>query len=467
MTWNDHPSPDDFLGRDRLVGALHYTLCADPLATPMVASVYGGWGSGKTTVMRMLEKRLRDEPEVLTLWFDAWKYGRTEQTLWRALLLRLIEALKNSLPDLIEVKGSDREKANADLDKKFEEMRASLYRSQSFTEKGGFKVNWSAAVPFVVGEALDLIRAKGVLKEIAGEDDIEDAMKVIERQEITRYREQVTSLEQFENALRVLIDEHIVKPGRTLFIFIDDLDRCLPEEAVGALEAVKLFLDFEGCVFILGMDREVVERGIFDRYPPIQGPDDEKPISRIDPRQYLDKIIQLPITLPPLTSAQVGRYLDELFRKEGVHTLLPACRKLIEIAAPPNPRTLKRVLNVLSLLLSLDLVDDGEDVKRLAKIVLMQVLFDDAYKLAEKKAQDLIQMELAAQQKGSEEDIKELVLRMQRLPALLAEPPMFGDVPDRLSDLVALTSVTSTHAKIGMASELNAASKVLTSKSPG
>ena len=63
-----------------------------------------------------------------------------------------------------------------------------------------------------------------------------------------------------------LIKEHVTKQGRRLFVFVDDLDRCLPEAAVGALEAIKLFLDIEDCVFVLGMDRHLVEQGIRVRY---------------------------------------------------------------------------------------------------------------------------------------------------------------------------------------------------------
>ena len=441
MTWNDHPSLDDHLGRDGLVKALFQTLRAGLLATPMVAGVYGGWGSGKTTVMRMLEARLKAEPKVLTLWFDAWKYGRTEQTLWRALLLRLIEALAEKLPSLLKEEGGD----TKEMEKTFEQMRASLYRSQSFTEKGGVKVNWSAAVPFAADWLLRLTRLEesGLGDLFKGKEDAEEALKLIQQEEVTRYREQVTSLEQFEDGLKGLIDEHIVTPGRTLFIFIDDLDRCLPDEAVGALEAVKLFLDLEGCVFILGMDREVVERGIIQRYPPIQGLGDDKPASRIDPRQYLDKIIQLPITLPPLTSAQISRYLDELFKKDGVHPLLPACRKLIEIAAPPNPRTLKRVLNVLSLLLSLDLVKEEDGTKRLAKIVLLQVLFDDAYKLVVADPFNLLEMEKAAQGARRSNAAGDLIICQPALKALISEAPLFVDVTDELQELVSHTTVTA------------------------
>lgn len=144
-------------------------------------------------------------------------------------------------------------------------------------------------------------------------------------------REQVRSVEQFQGTLTRLIEREVEGRETTLFVFIDDLDRCVPDEAVSVLEAVKLFLDLPSCVFVLGMDREVVERGILQRYPPIPDPENPggKPITRVDPRQYLDKIIQLPFTLPPLTQPQVVRYLDDLFARVEAYPLIRACRKLI------------------------------------------------------------------------------------------------------------------------------------------
>ena len=56
---------------------------------------------------------------------------------------------------------------------------------------------------------------------------------------------------------------------------------------------------------------------------------------------------------------------------------------LIKTAAPPNPRTLKRVLNVLALQVPIRGGDDDE-ARRLAKVILMQVVFDDAYQLLRK-----------------------------------------------------------------------------------
>ncbi len=168
-------------------------------------------------------------------------------------------------------------------------------------------------------------------------------------------------------------------------MFVDDLDRCLPEDAVAALEAIKLFLDLKGCVFVLGMDRSVVEQGIRLRYQKLVEPE---PV--FDPRAYLDKIIQLPFTLPPLGARQIGRYLDELSQRPG-HAAGVLCRDLVEAAAPHNPRALKRVLNILQLTLYLDGMTEADidalsqswpnaqRVRHIAKLVLLQVAFDRAY----------------------------------------------------------------------------------------
>jgi hypothetical protein len=437
--------------------------------------------------MRMLRNELDSGAAgtTLTLWFDAWKYARSEQSLWRALLLAVVEALgdeERGLARLIrespvseeefrlrvaespEITRDDirRERLNR-LRQELEELRTSLYRSQTLTEKGDLRVNWGAALPFGADLALrfatlglaDKLGLSDFLGRLSGQD-AKDAMQILEREQITRYREQVRSVEQFQGTLTRLIEREVEGRETTLFVFIDDLDRCVPDGAVSVLEAVKLFLDLPSCVFVLGMDREVVERGILQRYPPIPDPENPggKPNTLVDPRQYLDKIIQLPFTLPPLTQPQVVRYLDDLFARVEAYPLIRACRKLIEVATPPNPRTLKRVLNVLGLLVILDsgrkIGPDDPELKertpraqRLAKIVLMQVLFDEAYRMVAEDPENLIKLEQAAQDKG-DHDMKKLVEDKPRLKAMLQQaPPSAGLDKKELATLVSLTELTA------------------------
>jgi predicted KAP-like P-loop ATPase len=45
--------------------------------TPLTVGVFGPWGSGKTSLMRMLRQKLEGSPgdTIRTVWFTAWKYS--------------------------------------------------------------------------------------------------------------------------------------------------------------------------------------------------------------------------------------------------------------------------------------------------------------------------------------------------------------------------------------------------------
>src|SRR5215510_794705 len=61
----------DWLECGPAVEALRRLLDSPALATPLVIGVYGGWGTGKSSVMQTLEAALTAS-ERLILWFDAW-----------------------------------------------------------------------------------------------------------------------------------------------------------------------------------------------------------------------------------------------------------------------------------------------------------------------------------------------------------------------------------------------------------
>src|SRR6266540_5387504 len=62
-------------------------------STPLTIGVFGTWGSGKTSLMRMVRRKL---PKSYTVaWFDAWKYDK-EETLWRTFLLTVLSAVRDT-----------------------------------------------------------------------------------------------------------------------------------------------------------------------------------------------------------------------------------------------------------------------------------------------------------------------------------------------------------------------------------
>ena len=130
--------------------------------------------------------------------------------------------------------------------------------------------------------------------------------------------------------------------------FVDDLDRCLPEKAIEVLEAIKLFLDVENCVFILGLDQEVIARGIEMKYKELGAKQDGDNQHRftVEGIRYLEKIIQLPFQIPPVIQEDMGIFVEEL-SSEWPHE---ECPKIFAEGLGDNPRQIKRTVNTFLML---------------------------------------------------------------------------------------------------------------------
>jgi len=167
-------------------------------------------------------------------------------------------------------------------------------------------------------------------------------------------------------------------------IFIDDLDRLVPAKAVELLEVLKLFLDCEGCVFILAIDSNVIIKGIKDKY----GED----IAKDKGKAFFDKIIQVPFTVP-LKQYDMKKFIQSalvndisIFNSLDSKELL-IIEKLILNSLGNNPRGIKRLFNHYSLLLYIQNIEDGVDVNQwsnrekiqLLSVLCLQLGFDNIY----------------------------------------------------------------------------------------
>lgn len=139
-----------------------------------------------------------------------------------------------------------------------------------------------------------------------------------------------------------------------LVIFIDDLDRVPPAAAVEILDAIKNVFNVPGCVFVLAIDYDVVVKGLESKLGARTGKNTH------EFRQYLDKIIQVPFTLP---LGSISQYNDVLLERllnkvplpgtsdEGLdEDTLKSLAKYARLATGGNPRSIKRIINSLSLL---------------------------------------------------------------------------------------------------------------------
>jgi hypothetical protein len=330
---DDNPTDEDLLGfavRARLL----CEVIAGATRLPLTVGIFGSWGSGKTSLMRMVEAKLRDD-HVKTVWFNAWKYDRKE-VIWNALIQTIFYEMKND-PD------GARPSRRASFRKRV--VRASKELA-IYSAKVGTR--------FVPG---------GIVRE----EDIDAVLEAIGSSADDRLFEFVN---KFEFIFDSLVTEYVGDDGY-LVVFIDDLDRCLPENAIEVMEALKLYLDRANCVFVVGVDPTIVEEAIRRRY---------KDSATLSATEYVEKIIQIPFVLPrPRTDMLLA--LASTSGAKAVPHRSKRMGTLIRAGTNRNPRRVKRFLNAFSLAAQTDGGKLSRDEKlSLAKVLLIQMRFPRFYR---------------------------------------------------------------------------------------
>jgi hypothetical protein len=390
---DDAPTVENNLpGFGGYVNALAGILMDPNTHTPLTLGVFGDWGSGKTSLMLQLQDKVTSgkegRPTHRAVWFNAWKYNQ-EDALWRALLLVLL----NDLEQLLAADPPPAVDGEPEPQELLERLRAALYRDTSWTEKGERRPDWTAALTAGAGLAFNLVLSGvglGLVDTVVDEarktlgkgepvSQLSKLAQAFKREEVLHTQAQLRSLEQFQANFARLVDVLVRRADgktRKLIIFVDDLDRCTPDKAMQVLEALKLFLDVPGCIVVLALSAREIENAVFLRY---QG--------KVNPKEYLEKIIQVPFILPPIENEAMQQYVEQLA------PALPDQRCAQVFAqglGEPNPRQVKRVLNIFLLLSRL--LDERPDLLqsitpvRLAKFVTIQHAHPEFYNLLRRRS---------------------------------------------------------------------------------
>ena len=409
------------------IDALDFTPYVETLAdiiqtgnTPLTIGVFGTWGAGKTSLMKMVKNQLPNDFTVA--WFDAWKYDK-EDSLWRAFLLCVLSALK----ERAGLQGKPLEE--------FEKLQSLIYHDLELEKVGGVTIDLAklggvtakglAQLSFSFIPGLSALTTLVEELQAGAAKRVDEATAAIRRERAKIYIEQIQFLEQFQNRFRELVREHI-SPNRFV-VFVDDLDRCLPEKAIEVLEAIKLFLDVKDCVFMLGVDQDVIARGIEMKYKELGAkPDrDNQQHFTIEGVRYLEKIIQLPFQIPRVEQADMGSFVSDLSSKWPDNE----CPIVFTEGLGDNPRQIKRTVNTFLMLWNLA-EKRKEKLKgqvkpiRLSKVVAIQAVYPDLYNLLLKEEpRYLRELEEYYRSESTQERKMEIGEVVEEKAATHVEPP--------------------------------------------
>ncbi|SFP76182.1 KAP family P-loop domain-containing protein [Ruminobacter amylophilus] len=383
-------SDEDKLGLTKYIKALSAYL--ERATMPTTIAIQGQWGSGKTSLMNQLKNSLCEfeghknpNAPYFGIWINMWEYSimRTpEETL-----MGVIKGMVDECTSLVEGQNNSASSTNQLISK-----------TMSFLKKTGYIAAKTAAKTLtnVSGGLVD-----GNEFYAAVEDTLSPSDNVKE-----------TRPNDLKNAFAKVIDESISlekskgSNRRGFIFFVDDLDRINPEEAVKILELLKNIFEVNSCIFVLAIDYDVVVKGLKVKFgnAPGQGIDDRAY------RSFFDKIIQMPFSMP-VSAYDITTFLTDsilsigFMKEEDLNTNLKkyiytpddeenqnivtidALSEMTDYSTGANPRSIKRLMNTLSLISIMRNIEleDEEDSLTLSDytasygLICLQISYPDIY----------------------------------------------------------------------------------------
>lgn len=292
-------------------------LTAEP---PTNIALFGPWGSGKSSVYTMIEQRLKTlDKRTRVVRYDAWKYGGRD--LKRHFITSVADELGVDKDEFSKGMVAPAAKTKLDLGRWVRDNWRSLLLGLGLAVLlaaiwvvilAGAKAGLShlsfssAAQGLIVGSGTVFGLALAAL--IVGP-------KVLEGAVVTTVIPPPSGDDEFGDRFCQLMKAAGIKAGDRLVVFIDELDRCTPDDVVATLVDLKTFLEQPGCVFIVAVDRDVVEEAL-SKVP------QAKPVRGDEPYYatrgaFLDKIFQHQVALPPLRTRTLTLFARDLVKEHG------------------------------------------------------------------------------------------------------------------------------------------------------
>lgn len=308
---------NDF-GTDRYVNGLIKFI--ENSSAPLTIALQGEWGSGKTSLMTRLERALCSDPDshFIGIEINTWEHSMLsspETTVYK-ILIHLVHELT---------------KDDADSKKTFKNF---LRGAGNFLYRGARES--LKTIPGVGGMLAVGLEAANIPTQLP--DSTDEAIPA--------------SLSDLKKSLDTAVRKSIVEADkRGVIIFVDDLDRLNPPVAVEILELLKNIFTLDNCIFVLAIDYDVVVKGLKPKFGELTEKNER------EFRSFFDKIIQVPFSLPVNNYRPMDFVLKSLVDIGYINGLDKSDTQIraqyatvVEASVGKNPRSIKRLINTLSLL---------------------------------------------------------------------------------------------------------------------
>lgn len=334
------PDEPDLLGFDVIAERLATALMSHVTEAGMVVGINGSWGSGKSSLLGLTERKLAKLPESqrpTIIHFRPWLVGNRE-----ALLTSFMAAISDGI-SRVEY---DRGDATALSIEKAKRASDTARKYAKHLSKAGDMIE-------LAGEVW------GPLKWVA--KAAKAASKASEKDKEPK------SLSDLKDKLT----RELKELGHRFIVTIDDVDRLEPVEIMEVLRLVRSVADFPNVVYLLCFDGEVLAEGVKSAGNISNG------------HTFLEKIIQLTIMVPSPEAFQLRQwFFSELskFAQARTEEGLSRLKSVVDNEGGKQLKTPRSVTKVLDSIRFLITALSGQRYD-LADLVWLQLIKDGEPKL--------------------------------------------------------------------------------------
>lgn len=278
--WNDNETHQDLIDFKYLTDSVNLIINNDNLI-PSTIGIYGDWGSGKSSLMKMIELE-NSKPENLIIKFNGWLFEGYEDAKIALLSTLIDEIIKSRTWD---------EKGKKYLSRLVKRIKW----LKLITKAGQVGLN-----TYITSKTdFDYTQTAKDISDL----NIDDYIKDIKDETQTIIDK---GIKEFHSDFEELLKETDLK---RVIVLIDDLDRCNPDTIISTLEAIKLFLFVKKSIFIISADERLINYAVKKRFPEL--PSTDYDVSK----DYIEKLIHFPIKIPSLSESEYETYINLLFAK--------------------------------------------------------------------------------------------------------------------------------------------------------
>lgn len=271
------PWSDDHLERAEAAETLGHVLLS--IEQPFVVAINSPFGTGKSFFVNRLIQDFKNKNHV-ALYFNAWEKDNHGQPL-----LSFVGELQKQL-----------EGYGIKKDRKV--VKNVVERAGSLFLRKGIPAAARIATAGVVGDEDIKDLGQFGAELISGAGSLAEGL-------VQRQIETEAAFSDFRTDLETLAAEALKKVGgkaKSIYVFIDELDRCRPPYALELLENIKHLFSVQGMVFVLAIDRDHLKNSISTIYG-----------SGMDSDGYLARFIDQNYSLPDASPEAYVQYLSKRF----------------------------------------------------------------------------------------------------------------------------------------------------------